>query len=404
MKAMKVTKMKKKHAGILRCAGICTVTAMAILLMGAALLPTFAAASVDGADNGKYKYGSMLLLGDSISTGYGLQNYTPGGNPYLCQSYGNLLAASLGLSGGESYINRAVNGDASDDLLALLPSLTENIKASELIIISIGGNDLLHILPQFASTITGKSVTGLEAAAGAIMAMDPATLAQKLSDPVSLAPILGAISAYSKNLPLIIEGVHAANPTARVIFLAQYDPMAGSFASPAFGQFAGNAIDSLNLALRTAVAASGYGYEVADIPSVINVNAEGYTNISDADIHPNAEGHALMAKYLGTLVANAPQPVEVTPGTDTESGTEVPVETEVVPTETAAGADAGDETTDGICGMPDATEVDTKDEATGDASSNGCGSTIATACVTVSALCAVALTIKGGGDEDKKKR
>lgn len=401
---MKIMKTKKKHARFIKCARICTATAMAILLMGAAILPTFATVSSDGADSGKYKYGSMLLLGDSISTGYGLQNYTPGGNPYLCQSYGNLLAASLGLSGGESYINRAVNGDALDDLLALLPSLTENLKASELIIISIGGNDLLHILPQFASTITGKSVTGLEAAAGAIMAMDSATLAQKLSDPVGLAPILGAISAYSKNLPLIIEGIHTANPTARVIFLAQYNPMAGSFASPAFGQFAGNVIDSLNLALRTAVAASGYGYEVADIPSVINVNAEGYTNISDADIHPNAEGHALMAEYLGGLVANAPQPVVVTPVTDTESQTDLPDETEVVPTETETGSDAGDETTDDSCGMTDVTEVDTKAEATGGASSGGCGSTMATACVMVSAVCAAALALKSANNKNEKKK
>ena len=28
----------------------------------------------------------MLVLGDSITTGYGLANYEPGGDPYLCPS------------------------------------------------------------------------------------------------------------------------------------------------------------------------------------------------------------------------------------------------------------------------------------------------------------------------------
>ena len=37
----------------------------------------------------------MLALGDSITTGYGLANYEPGGDPYLCESYANTVAASL---------------------------------------------------------------------------------------------------------------------------------------------------------------------------------------------------------------------------------------------------------------------------------------------------------------------
>ena len=57
----------------------------AALVIGAAVLP--AAAS-------EKKYSSMLVLGDSISTGYGLENYTPGGSPYECRSYCNILAES----------------------------------------------------------------------------------------------------------------------------------------------------------------------------------------------------------------------------------------------------------------------------------------------------------------------
>lgn len=310
----------------------------AALVIGAVVLP--AAAS-------EKKYSSMLVLGDSISTGYGLENYTPGGSPYECRSYCNILAESLGLKGRDTYINRAVNGDASDDLLALLPSVKEQAAKSDLIVVSIGGNDLLHILPKFAASLTGKGISGVVDAANAILAMDKNVLADKLKRPETTLPILTAVAEYSVNLGKIITTLHEYNPDARVIFLAQYNPMAGVAEAGAFGTFAGTVIDSLNAALRSAVAASGYGYEVADIPSVINVNAEGYTNISSLDIHPNGEGHELMGKYMTELVAAAPVPV--VPETSAESEpvtepvTEPPVTTEA-PAASAAATEAPETT------------------------------------------------------------
>lgn len=44
------------------------------------------------------------------------------------------------------------------------------------------------------------------------------------------------------------------------------------------------------------------------IPSVIDPNADGYTNIVNMDIHPNAEGHKLMGEYMISLVGSDPQP------------------------------------------------------------------------------------------------
>ena len=51
----------------------------------------------------------MLAIGDSITTGYGLEDYMEGESPYLCSSYANMVANALGLKGGESYINKAVS-------------------------------------------------------------------------------------------------------------------------------------------------------------------------------------------------------------------------------------------------------------------------------------------------------
>lgn len=313
----------------------------AVLLAGA-----FAALSVSASAEKKYE--SMLVVGDSISTGYGLENYTPGGSPYECRSYCNILAESLELKGGESYINRAVNGYTSSDLLALIPSLKEQVAKSDLVVISIGGNDLLHIAPKVVEKITGTPVGNIQEAAGAILKADKATLDAALTRTDISTLLFTTVASYSANVVKIMSAVHEYNPSARVIFLAQYNPMNNVPEAGAFGGFAGTVIDSLNVALRVAVAGAGFGYEVADIPSVIDPNADGYTNIVNMDIHPNAEGHKLMGEYMINLVGSDPQPVttreETTPAAP-ETSTEPEKTTAAAPETTAAPVTETPETT-----------------------------------------------------------
>ena len=84
------------------------------------------------------KYSRLLLLGDSITFGYGLEGTRD-------KSYGNLLAGHFCIH-GRNFKNAAVNGHTSADLLALLPTLAGDIADADLIVVSIGGNDLLAIL------------------------------------------------------------------------------------------------------------------------------------------------------------------------------------------------------------------------------------------------------------------
>ena len=120
----------------------------------------------------------MLALGDSITTGYGLANYEPGGDPYLCESYANTVAASLGLKGGSTYINKAVNGDTTDDLLELLPTLQEEVSSAELIIISIGGNDLLSLAPRVFSMVAGRELSTLDESINAVLTITPERISE----------------------------------------------------------------------------------------------------------------------------------------------------------------------------------------------------------------------------------
>ena len=124
-----------------------------LLTMASVLLLSVLLCSVAASQTEETKPQTLLALGDSLTTGYGLANYTPGGSPYLCNSYINQIAKAMGLEGGQTYINRAVNGDRSADLAKLLPSLENEVKSADMIIITIGGNDLLSLLPSIASQI-----------------------------------------------------------------------------------------------------------------------------------------------------------------------------------------------------------------------------------------------------------
>ena len=97
----------------------------------------------------------MLFLGDSIATGYGLEGYN--GGKENCESYANMLADKYAnqLKGKckTSMKNSAIDGQTSGELLSGLHNgiYDEDLRNSDAIIISIGGNDLLTVLWDFVS-------------------------------------------------------------------------------------------------------------------------------------------------------------------------------------------------------------------------------------------------------------
>ncbi len=105
----------------------CLITALAASLM--LCVSAFAA-----------EYGSLVVLGDSIATGYGLSGYTAGDNGSAKDSFGNRLGAQ-----SAAYANFAVDGRTSADLLAAMENadITEKLKTADNVVISIGGNDYL---------------------------------------------------------------------------------------------------------------------------------------------------------------------------------------------------------------------------------------------------------------------
>ncbi len=279
------------------------------LAFAISLLLVFAVALPANATQEK-KYSTFLVLGDSISTGYGLEGYKTT-DPYSCDSYANIIARSLSLTSAKTYKNLAVNGDRSEDLLALLPSVKTQIENAELVVISIGGNDMLRSLTDVASIISGESVSDYMTAATILSSLTQEEI-KALEGNAELGSALAMIFfKFSINMSQISAILKESAPDADIVFLKQYNPMNNVPGIEAFGEFAGNIIAEINKTIETVCTSSGF--ICVDVPSVIDENAETLTNITAMDIHPNKAGHAEIAKLLASSLGFTVNSEDVTP-------------------------------------------------------------------------------------------
>lgn len=322
-----------------------------LLILASSLMASVVLCPISAAEADEEKPKTLLALGDSLTTGYGLENYQYGGDPYLCNSYINMIARALGLEGGKTYINRAVNGDRSADLARLLPGLESEIKAADLIIITIGGNDLLSTLPAIASKLSGQNVTDSADAIRIIAATPADAYAALAADPAFTEQFAAIIAGLESNLKTITSFIREKAPHARVVFLKQYNPLGGIPDFAAADEFASRLLGSINSTLEAVC--TTYGFEVVDAPSVIDHNALELTNIRQLDIHPNEKGHTeiakLLAKHLGISLG--------LPGEETQAPAETTAAPEAVtePTEeTTAAPEAVTEPTEETTAPPEA--------------------------------------------------
>ncbi len=100
---------------------------------------------------------TLLVLGDSLSAGYGIE---------LDQGWVNLLEQKLQREGVFEVVNASVSGETTSGGLARLPAL---LKAHhpELVVIELGGNDGLRGQPTNGMQRNLTSMVRLSRAAGA---------------------------------------------------------------------------------------------------------------------------------------------------------------------------------------------------------------------------------------------
>ena len=304
----------------------------------------------------------LLAIGDSITSGYGLDAYDES-DPYNCGSYANLLAEALSLEGKESYINKGLNGATSADILADLPDIVNYLGYADMVVFSAGVNDLQNAIPIIASAVSGKTVTGLSASIDVLTAAAPEKFTALANNQSFQKRIGEVLSEYEKNITDIAEIIKTNAPEARVIFLKQYNPLCNVPGFETFGEFADTLISSVNASMEKVCAA--YGFDIVDVPSVINVDAMGLTNMLNYDIHPNAAGHVEIARLIASHLGISLDPAKNIFDAETEP--------ETTATETTA-----------VANETDAPEIGTEAQP----ETSGCSSSVSSVAIAILSVCA----------------
>lgn len=250
-------------------------------------------------------------LGDSITTGNGLEGYTEGVTPN--NSYVALVQKEM--EAKEVY-NLAVNGLTSTALLTALEAgeYNEKIAKAEWVTLTIGANDLLMpfmkvIQEEFNCSIADlpATITELNNSNSMMLLKHLLSLKAKLENN---AELLAACEAFAGtdttegNFQKIIKKLKELAPNAKICVTNIYNPYQEVGGSEdgiellSFSSFTETYIAQLNKAFSE----KAKDYMLVDIKTLFEHSKEKLVNVDfetyNLDPHPNAAGHAVIAKAV----------------------------------------------------------------------------------------------------------
>lgn len=262
----------------------------------ASALPVFPAAAADAP--------SVLILGDSISSGDGLKAGECGYYDYVADCTGGTLT------------NLAKSGATTHDVIAVLDDASnkDTIADADIICISAGGNDLMQPAKAYFETMAHEGET----------LIDTAKRVAKEGNPLSIA---GALTGKIKpsrneaqaNYIVIAKKLHELNPGAQIIFETLYNPFeipandvkASGYSDENYQSlknyingtenYLNNVMRALAGVLEGTIKVNGVevdkveGVKVADVSTAFEGTGWLYDRILEKDIHPSPLGHALIA-------------------------------------------------------------------------------------------------------------
>jgi lysophospholipase L1-like esterase len=210
---------------------------------------------------------TYLTLGDSVAAGSGASRR---GSGYAELLFDELARADDGFG---RHVNLADPGETSDSFVEdQLPDAIEELESGRvrLVTFAIGANDLLRLLRR----------CGLA-----------------LDNPECRSRADRALTALQDNVAASIEELRSADPDVRIVLLDYYNPLANLL--PGSDEFAAR----LNDVLRAA--AGDQGLELVPIAPIFEDREASLTRILDGDVHPNDEGHRLIAEAVARWLEEA---------------------------------------------------------------------------------------------------
>ena len=290
----------------------------AILVLVLAALPSLTSfAKTDDKIIPKAKVGALTVLGDSVATGYGIDGYDIESDNAEILSYANLTALYYGLTLGENYFNYAKDGATSADLLKKLSDeLSEeeynNIAKSDVIAVSIGGNDILGVLLTYMKEfleLEGNATSEQIITKLTKMTEDELKDLKKKADDFyknKEKDFNEAVKKTGENISSVYEKLRQIAPKAQIYIQNIYNPV------NELPQYTSLSIVNTNILSKMINTANNEIFSVADKKGMYVIDVfsefagrkENCTNISAFDVHPNLYGHAIIADAIQVTVDN----------------------------------------------------------------------------------------------------
>ena len=247
----------------------------------------------------------VVALGDSITTGYSSDGT-------LIASYAEIVSSYY----GAELVNYAQDGFTSTDLVNQLSddAVQADIASADVVLVTIGGNDILHLVlnNEYLDATQYSTMYELIAAMKTESGAPDWTVLLPLQQYLNNA-MPAAISQYRSNVALIAEQLKSLTD-GRIVFQTVYNPMdcdaddtplasSGSMeilTTNVTGYLEGkqdNTVFPLGQCVNGAI---------RDLQDVIVVDTYQtfldhgvyYTNINDVDVHPNNRGHLVIAESV----------------------------------------------------------------------------------------------------------
>ena len=245
---------------------------------------------------------SVVVLGDSISTGYGLEDSS--------KAYVSILEQHM----NQKVTNLAKDGTTSSELLQSLQgdsTMQGAVAGADVIVVTIGANDILQPVLN-NDVVKVDDYDNVYDLANAIK--DNQIAFQKYLR----ANMPTAVANANTNIDSIILQLKSTNSHAKLVFQTVYDPLSvdqddtglSSNALSMLSAFSGGQMyqylngssngEYIPVGLNQNLQAHAQNGEIylADVYSAFLHHAWTNVNIANADVHPTATGHAAIANLL----------------------------------------------------------------------------------------------------------
>lgn len=250
------------------------------MLAGGAAFPAFA------------EQNNVLLIGDGILAGSDL----PGG----ALDCGEHLSGIL----GTSVLNMAWERCSSYQLSEQLAVCKNSVETAEIIILSVGSDDILPLIYNSVSTLTGQEIPDASTIAGAVKlaSLIPSSTIEKFAKAYNVRQNFADMTnRYTANMKNALTSLRNANPGAELYILNIYYPFAGLEGEDKLRPYADAMLGDFNGAISELSAL--YDMTVIDVRAGFSENP-GCADVRLGSIYPTAEGQQKLALFLYGALKN----------------------------------------------------------------------------------------------------